>query len=441
MMELGLFQKQSMNLVMTTELRQSIALLQYSALELSHYIQEQATENPLIELEEPTLYTDDYYEKGYAASRTRNSQDNNFNPLASIASKSPNRCEDLLEQVNYLSITEQEQKIMKYIILNLDDHGYIPIQDRNIAEDLSISTDKVARVIDKLQQLEPIGVGARNLKECLTIQAKHYYPDKPLLTLVIAEYLDLLADRKWQELGKLLQISNEELSELVSSITSLHPRPYSATMASDTQVLYPDVSIEKVNGEYTIIFHDPFMPNLRVNEGYLHLKQTHSKAGAYIRDNYHKYKWLIKSIEQRKTTIINITKAIVERQQLFLEKGFTHLKPMTLKEIADQIGMHESTISRATSNKVIRTPLGCFEMRKLFTAKIGGNNGTEVSATQIKLRLKQLIQQEDRKKPLSDQKLADHFKKENGITISRRTIAKYREELNILSSSKRKTIG
>lgn len=439
-MELGLFQKQTMNLVMTTELRQSIALLQYSALELSHFIQEHATENPLIELEEQTLGLDNYYGESSSASRTVNTQDNNFNPLSTIASKNSNRCEDLLEQVNYLSITKQEQKIMKYIILNLDDHGYIPMQDRKIAEDLCISTEKVAKVIDKLQQLEPIGVGARNLKECLTIQAKHYYPDKPLLTCVIAEYLDLLADKKWQELGKLLNISKKELSELANLITSLHPRPYSASVDSETQILYPDVSIEKVNGEYSITFYDPFMPKVRLNEAYLHLKQTQSNAGAFIRENYHKYKWLIKSIEQRKTTIINITKAIVERQQPFLEKGFTHLKPMTLKEIADQIGMHESTISRATSNKVIRTPIGCFEMRKLFTGKIAGDNGTEVSATQIKLRLKQLIQQENRKRPLSDQKLADHFKK-NGITISRRTIAKYREELNILSSSKRKTIG
>lgn len=441
-MELGLYQKQTMNLVMTTELRQAIALLQYSTIELSKFIQEQATENPLIELEEKslTIRFEDKYEPAYRKSYRNNDNEESVSPLDFIASNDRGMCEDLLEQAGWLEISDQERKILQYLILNLDDNGYLTLPISEAAEQLSIAESEIENGIGFLQQLEPVGVGARNLKECLLLQAKEYYPDDKLLTIIINDYLDMLANKKWQEISRRLHISLEEIKQVYDCIQTLDPKPCSNFSNASTRYLYPDITIEKINGVYTISMNDNYLPNIHVNQQYMNLLNKENDASKYIKDNYQKYIWLTKSIEQRRSTILKITEVIVDKQREFLENGFAALQPMTLKDVADEIGMHESTVSRATNNKVIRTPNGSYEMRRLFTSKLGKNDGSNASSAKVKLLLKEYIESEDKRKPHSDQKIAEYFKKQNGITISRRTVAKYREELHILSSSKRKTI-
>lgn len=425
---------------MTTELRQAITLLQYSTLDLAKYIYEQALENPLIELEKQTseMHIEEQYVE-YSGPNSYQSSDN-IDPIDFIASNDTSRFHDLLEQIKFLPINEQTYNILEYMILNLDNNGYLTLEESEISEQLSVPIQAVQTAITQLHQLEPIGVGARNIQECLLIQAKYYFPSDQLITQIIKDYLDLLANKKWQEITEKLNISMEDLKRINEKIVSLHPRPYSDITNLTLEILYPDVTVKKINGDYAITFHDQYVPKIKLNQGYLDLQHTNSQAASYVKDHFQSYKWLLRSIEQRRATIINITKAIVQQQQDFLENGFAYLKPMTLKEIADQIGMHESTISRATSNKVICTPHGSFEMRKLFTSRLSVDNNTNVSSAQVKQLLQQLIAAEDPRRPLSDQKLAEHFKREKGITISRRTIAKYRDELNILSSSKRKII-
>ncbi len=438
-MELGLFQKQTMNLVMTTELRQAIALLQYNTIDLSQFIQEQAVENPLIELEEQT--TEPRFEDVRHVPNARTSTNSDVSPLDFIANDQPDLYDDLMEQAQYLNINEQERGILQYLILNLDDHGLLPLTSAEIADQLTVNTEMVDTCIAMLQRLEPIGVGARDIYECLLLQATYYYPGDELLAIVIEHHLEALANKKWKELAKQLNISLQDVKQLYEQMITLNPRPCAGLFNSRPDVLYPDVTVENVNGTYTVSLNDHYLPKIHLNETYMSLKDTNPSASSYIKDHYRQYQWLVKSIEQRKATIIKITNTIIEKQRPFLEHGFSDLHPMTLKEVADAIGMHESTVSRATNNKVIQTPSGSYEMSRLFTSKLGTSDNSNASSAQVKILLKQLIDNEDQKKPLSDQKLAEHVKKHNGITISRRTVAKYREELNILSSSKRKIIS
>lgn len=442
-MQLGLFQKQTMNLVMTTELRQAIALLQYSTIELAEFIQEQALENPLIELEEktPDIHTVERYEP--SDKRSNSSNPNEYvDPLDFICSESQDLREELLEQVRFSQINEEERTVLNYLVLSLDDNGFLPLTNTEIANMLNLSEESIHYYIDLLQQLEPIGVGARNLKECLLLQALAYYPDEPLISRVITDYLDLLANKKWQEISRTLDISLSAFKEIFNRIQCLDPRP-GANMDHTGQAgyLYPDILIDKdESGEYTIALNDNYIPRIQVNQQYMNFINNKNETAKYVSKKYKSYMWLINSIEQRRSTILKIARVIADKQRDFLENGFASLDAMTLKEVADEIDMHESTVSRATSNKVIRTPAGSFEMSRLFSSKLGKNAEDNTSSTKVKILLKQYIDQENKCKPYSDQKIADYFKKENGITISRRTIAKYREELNILSSAKRKEI-
>lgn len=440
-MELGLFQDQKLDLVITTELRQAIALLQYNTADLYQFIQEQATENPLIELEEPQV---DYnFEAGHYRKKTSTPIDhkNYVNPVDYTAQKENHILNDLLEQVNYLHLDEEKRTILRYLVLNLDDNGYLKRSTGKLAKELNTGEAEMENCISILHKLEPIGIGSRDLKECLLLQAKHHFPDKPLIHQVIEHYLVELGDKKWQAISDKLNVTLLEIQQISDAIASLNPRPCTGLFNNEPNYLFPDISIEQENGGYKIILGDRYLPKITINQNYVNLKNSHPQVSSYIQSNYQQYNWLINSIEQRKNTMIKIANEIIKKQPSFLEHGFSHLKPMTLSNIAVAIDMHESTISRATNNKVIATPVGSFEMNKLFSAKLKkGDTGGHASSTQVKFILKQMIERENRKKPLSDQKLADKIKEKNGITISRRTVAKYRDELNILSSSKRKQL-
>lgn len=433
MMQLGLTQKQTVNLVMTTELRQAIDLLQYSTIDLSKMIQEQAMENPLIELEES-------YEPRFTR-KTASPSSESVNPLDFIKTKENRLQENLIEQVQFLNITDQERSLLRYLIFNLDDNGYLPMTAAEIIDELKISEDMVEKCIQRLQQLEPIGVGARDLRECLLLQAAAYYPDEPVMEKVIRDYLEPLANKKWKKMASQLNLSLTEIKRILQYIQTLNPRPCAGlTSLPAEQYVYPDIVIDRNNGKYTVSMNDTYLPKIHLNKDYMGLLDRKNDTSKYISEQYKKFMWLVNSIEQRQATILKIVQVIIEKQRTFLENGLSSLKAMTMKEVAEEIHIHESTVSRATRNKFIRTPAGFFELSKLFSSKLSSSNGDDnTSSTTVKIMLQQYIHEEDKRKPYSDQKLADYFKNQ-GITISRRTVAKYREELNILSSSKRKEI-
>lgn len=433
-MELVLQQKQSLNLVMTAELRQSIELLQYTTYELYQFLQDEQLENPLIELDEKVP---DSYDQGNSH-RIRNQRDTDVFDF--IAERGKDMYDYLLEQVQFLNITENEQKVVDYLILNLDENGYLSGNFADLEQEFSFNPDALQRAMKHLQQLKPVGVGARNLRECLLLQAEYYYPDEQLLHYVISEYLEQLADKNWDRIARQLNVSLRELKSIYHTIKQFDPKPCADFSRFQPDYLNPDIVVEKKGEGYSVYLNDSFLPHVQLNPQYAAFLTKQSEASSYMQDKYKRYQWLINSLEQRRSTILRIVDVLIHRQHAFLSKGIAALQPLTLGEVAEDIGIHESTVSRAVMNKSIQTPQGTFEIRKLFSSKLSSDNGNTSQAT-VKWMLKNVVEEESKFKPYSDQKIAEYFKTKQGITISRRTVAKYREELNIPSSSKRKEIS
>lgn len=443
-MQLGLYQKQTVELVMTTELRQAIGLLQYNTTDLLSFLQEQAVENSLIELEEPEINYKFEAEFGSQSGRSHSRSQNwdeYVNPVDYVAQSENQLLDFIMEQINCLKIDDRKRDILEYIVLNLDNDGYLSLSVSELADQLATNEAEVETCLEVLGQLEPIGLGARSVEECLLMQAWEHFPNDETMHLVIESYLGELAEKKWDVIAEDLSISLDDVNHVANAISSLNPKPCVGLFNEENEYVYPDVVVDEDFGEYTVVLGDRYLPRPKLNEDYVALKSGDSRTASFIKSHYQNYVWLMNSIEQRRVTIMKIVEAIIRKQPEFLKYGFIHLKPMTMKEIADEIDVHESTVSRATRNKIIRTPVGLFEMSKMFAAKLRRSSSMGyASSAQVKLLLKQLIGQENPRRPLSDQKLADMLKENKGITISRRTVAKYREELNILSSTKRKQV-
>ena len=431
LMELMLQQKQTLNLVMTPELRQAIELLQFSTYELYQFLQERALENPLIDLVEK------HDVPGDQAPSIWKVDDENKNPIDFVSSGEKGMREILIDQARWLNITEKNWNVLRYLILNLDENGYLPLTNNEIATQLNISNEKVEEGIQLLQRMEPAGLGARNLSECLLLQVQRYYPDEKLAKKVITEHLQLLADRKWETIAKKCNVTLEQVKEVYDLIQTLNPRPCTNISNPSVEYLHPDIIVEEEAGTFHIYLNDSYLPDIQFNSDYSELLSD--KVPAYVQNQFKNYQWLKNSMEQRRTTILKIMEVIINKQRDFFINGFKSLQPLTLKDVAKEIGMHESTVSRATANKVIQTPKGSFDLRLLFSTKLEGSQGETTSQTKVKVLLEDIIKKEDKYKPLSDQKISDLLK-EQGIKISRRTVAKYREELNIPSSSRRKEI-
>ena len=435
-MELKLHQRQELSLLMTFELRQAIEILQYSTHELEQYIRQQELENPIIELKEKE-------EKPVHEERLRR-QSSSFRsseiPMDAVRSNDKNMRDELLEQAKFLYPDGHTQKLIKYLLYNIDDNGYLQITDTHSNDYLAFEKDDIDKGIHLLQQLGPIGIGARDLKECLLLQIKYSYPENKLAICFVEHHLNLIADRKWNEIASKMNIKMNEVKDLFDFIQTLNPRPCSFISDCSTEYLTPDIIVEWKDDEFTFHLNDGFLPAIHMNKDYSQYLHVKNDASKYINTQYKNYQWLLSSIEQRRNTIIKIVHALLERQVDFFKNGFRSLKPLTLKEVADEIEMHESTVSRATTNKVIQTPFGSFDLRLLFTSKLETADGNTISQTKMKTLLETFIAQENKFKPYSDQKIAEYFNAEQGITISRRTISKYREELRIPPSSKRKDI-
>ncbi|WP_432354427.1 RNA polymerase factor sigma-54 [Sporosarcina sp. A2] len=435
-MELGLQQRQELNLLMTVELRQAIELLQYSTYELEQYIREQELENPLIVLKEKEVkpvYEERLHRKSsiYGTSEM---------PMDNVQCAEENKREELLKQAQFMYRDAPTQKLLKYLIYNLDDNGFLQINQLPTDTNVAFSEENIEKGIHLLQELGPIGIGARDLKECLLLQIMYAFPENKSAACLVENHLNLIADRKWKEIASKMNISMNEVKNLFDFIQSLNPRPCSFMSDASTKYLTPDIIVDLNEHGFTFHLNDGYLPGIHMNNNYSQYLTEKSDASKFVHSQYKNYQWLLNSIEQRRNTIIKIVRVLLDKQEEFFKHGFQSLKPLTLKDVADEIEMHESTVSRATSNKVIQTPFGSFDLRLLFTSKLETSDGNTISQTKVKKLLESFIAKENKFKPYSDQKIAEYFSTEKGITISRRTISKYREELRIPSSSKRKGI-
>lgn len=447
-MDFGLYQQQSMKLMMTTELRQAITMLQYSAIELSNYLKEQQLENPLIELKETGFreeiertrinVTTPFYD-GKRNTGVHN-DDDDFSPIDNLSRHEDGLYEDLLRQIGFLKIDERLKKVVTFMALSVNENGYLTIPLEELAKELDEPLNIIEEGLYVLQSLEPDGVGARDLQECLLIQLRKLTPRDLLAEKVVVKHLQALGNKQFHKIAKEEKITLEEVQGVFDFIQTLNPKPGALYHDEPATYVVPDVTVKKVNDEYFVFLNEQHLPKLMVNRQYEALmKNGESEVSEYMQKKYEQFLWIKKSIEQRQETLLKVTNAIVEEQRDFFEHGPTHIQPLTLKVIADKLNIHESTVSRATTNKYVQTPRGLFELKYFFTSAVGGSGvGDANSSEKVKALLKKIIDHEDKKKPLSDQKIAELLKNEHDIKVSRRTIAKYREELNIPSSTQRK---
>lgn len=453
-MGLGLFQEQTLKLVMTPELRQAITILQYSAVDLISYLQEQAIENPVFDLEAPREVASAKAEKptpeidwkeivGNRASGeyTATKNESTYNPLDFVQQGSDSLYEHLERQLGYVKgFTPLQKKMALFLIGNLDEKGYLEVTLEEASAKLGADLLEIEDVLSILQHFDPVGVAARSLEECLLLQLEHLALDDEKIVQVVKFHLQDLADNRYQRIADKVGCTPLDVQAMADLVRTLNPRPGAAYSHADTRYVIPDVAVEKVGNEYVVLVNDIATPRLKINSFYekmLNQQKSQEEAKQFIHEKLNAAMWLAKSLEQRRLTLMRVTQAIVEMQQDFFDRGIDFLKPMTQKEIAEKVNLHESTISRATSNKYVQTPRGIFELKYFFTSALSTSSGESTSSESVKRRIKALIEQEDRKAPLSDQKLGEMLQAE-GIEISRRTVAKYREEMMIPSSAKRK---
>ena len=343
----------------------------------------------------------------------------------------------LMEQIMTLpEITSKEIKILKFLIGDLNRYGFLEIEPAMAAKIMSVSLQEMENAISILQSLDPVGVGARNIRESLLIQMRVKTDYNPLAYVMVEKHLEDIAEKKFRKIAKLCNATLQEVQEATDYIKTLNPRPCSEFSHEMTQYIVPDVIVEKVNGEYIIIVNDSIMPQLDINPAYKNNEMDSNDD--YVKKKLQDATMLMNGMEQRKYTLYKVTQVILKLQEDFFNYGGTKLKPMTLKDVPEQLGFHESTISRATSNKYIQTPHGLYHIKNLFTTGIRKNNSVEAeSSISNKRKNQNVIDKEDKENPISDQIIVTLLQKE-GIQISRRTVAKYREEAGIPGSSKRR---
>lgn len=446
--------EQSQKLIMTPELRQAIELLQFNSLELKEYIAKELEENPMLEslgtieeFDNIEKYTEDneidwkeYLEKyddiSYRGQVDRNIKEYNYETFVSYE---PTLKEHLMSQLNLVCLGNREWKIGENIIQNIDENGYLNSSTEEIASHMKCNIEEVEIILDIIQTFEPLGVGARSLKECLILQVKDRKDLSPYVLRIIEDYLEDLGYNRIQKISKELNIDLQKVQEVCDYIRRLEPKPGRA-FSNNEEIKYivPDAEIQLVEGKFVVVLNDVAGPRLNINNYYKGLMKTGTDKNTveFLNEKFNSAMWIIRSIEQRRATIKKVIESILKFQIDFFLKGERALKPLTLKDIADDIEMHESTISRATNGKYVQTPRGLFELKYFFTSGLESSDG-DISSTSIKSTLKEIIDGEDTKKPYSDQKLAELLKAQ-GINISRRTVAKYRDELEIPSSTIRR---
>jgi RNA polymerase sigma-54 factor len=485
--------KLSQQLVMTPQLQQAIKLLQLSRLELVDLIREEIEQNPLLEeapeqdvqelraeanmpLEEEAPPPPAPQESKEVEGKTEGADDidwesflkdtgdisQSYGPqerpssddlpsFENVLTKKTSLVDHLMWQLHLVDMSDEDRYIASLIIGNLNEDGYLDVEDlplaeiaRQAREDLGVEEIDEARaeaVLKRVQQLDPVGVAARNLGECLMLQAQVLGMADAVVTAIIQNHLGNLEKKNYQAIAKDLKIPLEEVIDAVKFISELEPKPGRIYNTEEPHYITPDIYVYKVAEDYAIVLNEDGIPKLRISNFYRNALQgrVQGVAKEYIQDKLRSGVWLIRSIYQRQRTIYRVVESILKFQREFFDKGVAFLKPLILRDVAEDIGMHESTISRVTSSKYVHTPQGIFELKYFFNSGINRVDGGEVASESVKQKIKEIVGQEDARRPYSDQKIVELLKAQN-IDIARRTVAKYREMLGILPSSKRKKV-
>lgn len=438
-LQVGLWQQQSLKLTMTQELTQAIQILQYSAQELSAFLEAKALENPLIQIEDSNIKLMDPHFDYTKKSKFRTIQKDDKDWVQQIAQRTASLQEYLLFQTHLKALTKTEEKVIHCLINSLDANGYLTVEKEELIEALGVREETIIEGIHFLQSLEPIGVGSRSLQECLYLQAKKQDKCPTVVFDILRDYFFEFADKKWKIIAKKLNVEIQKIQEAADFIQTLDPRPGSHFATERPQYVIPDLIVTGDQGTLDVHLLDKHVPKVQFQKDYYTMMSSYKDAQVkqFLKDKAHDFQWLMKGLEQRKETLLKVGHSILQKQLDFFLKGKGYLKPMTMKEVADDIGTHESTVSRAVREKYIQTPFGTFELKYFFSAALNSADETNASAVQVKDKIVHLIQQEDKLTPLSDQAIVLALQHE-GIMVSRRTVAKYRDQLNILPSSKRR---
>ncbi len=496
-LELRQHLKMSQQLVMTPQLQQAIKLLQLSRMELVELVRTEMTENPLLEdaadaeedrpdegaspaeqqeaeasepAKEPDKseevkgeegsneidwdqYLEHYQLQGHTAPSNRGLSDEELPGYEATLTKKGDLVDHLVWQLRLSHFTEEEERVAMLIIGNLDPDGYfkMPLVDGEVEDgaqrdplvrvsfEAGVGLELAERALRKVQTFEPVGVAARDLRECLLLQVRHINADTPEIVAIIERHLRHLESKNYQAIAKDLKIPLEEVVKAVKVISRLEPKPGRSYTGEEAQYITPDVYVHKMGDRYVTVLNDDGLSKLRISGMYRAALRNGEagKAKEYIQDKLRSAVWLIRSIHQRQRTIYKVTESIVKFQRDFLDKGIAFLKPLILRDVAEDIGMHESTVSRVTTNKYVHTPQGIYELKFFFNSAINRTGGDEIASEAVKNHIKQIVAAEDPKRPHSDQKIVELLRGQ-GIEIARRTVAKYREVLGILPSSKRR---
>lgn len=436
----GLWQQQTLKLTMTQELSQAIALLQYSSLELASFLESKALENPLIKLETDNIKTFNPQFDRVKMKRSGMEKDQKA-WIEQIGEKVITLQEFLLSQIHLNSLNPHENEIVMILLEHIDENGYLCTDIEEISKSSSFSNEELEAWLHEIQQeVEPAGIGARNLKECLYLQLTRLEKPNEIAEKIVLEHFELFAEKKWKELSKLMSISLKEIQKVFDLVLTLNPRPAANFVSEKSAYIIPDVVVKPNGNEYAVSIYDDLIPRVSFNEVYFNKfsRKEDSELRKFLKEKHQDYQWIVKSLEQRKETLAKVSLKIIEKQPDFFKKGPSFLKPMTMKEISEELDIHESTVSRAVRDKYIQTPFGTFELRSFFTSTIQTVTNEATSSKQVKEIIQNLIEKENKQKPLSDQEIVRIIRENDGMVISRRTVAKYRDQLGIPSSSKRK---
>src|SRR5947207_1446940 len=476
-MEARLSLKQSQRVIMTPLLQQAIQLLQLSTLELQEVVQKELLENPLLEetppensdtpdgsatpdapptptvepiATEPPVaerQTDDLpydpFEVMFDAREERSlvaQEDREDLPYENMVRTTSSLADHLEDQLRLALEDPRARRVGEEIIGNIDEDGYLRAELGEIAARCQNTVEEVERVLTQVvQKFDPIGVGARNIQECLLLQLRANPPVDPISEEIVEQHFEDLSRRRYPEIARALKRPLDRIMESVEEIMGLEPKPGRRFGGNDSRYIVPDVVVHKMGSEYVVVLNEDGIPRLRVNSLYRSLLRNSAdgEARQYVDQKLRSALWLIKSVDQRQRTLRKVTQSIVKFQREFLDKGLPYLRPLSLRDVGEDIGMHESTISRVTTNKYVETPQGLFELKFFFHSGIASGDGAMVSSVSVKKMIQDLLANEDPSKPLSDQEVA-LILKGRGLTIARRTVAKYREELGILPSHQRR---
>ncbi|MGH7276578.1 MAG: RNA polymerase factor sigma-54 [Candidatus Rokuibacteriota bacterium] len=476
-MEARLSLRQSQRVVMTPLLQQAIQLLQLSTLELQEMVQKELLENPLLEEvtpetpetpdgpttpDSPPAPTVEPVAAEPAPATERQTDELPYDPFEVMFDRHEERSlvaqedredlpfENMVRSVSSLSDYLEDQlrlatedplvrRIGTAIIGNIDEDGYLRAELEEVAARCSSTPPEVERVLTEIvQKFDPVGVGARTIQECLLIQLRNNPPVDPVSEEIIEQHFDDLSRRRYADIARAVKQPLDRIMESIEEIMALEPKPGRSFGGTDARYIVPDVFVYKLGADYTVVLNDEGIPRLRVSSLYRSMRNSSDEsARQYVDQKLRSALWLIKSVDQRQRTLRKVTQSIVKFQREFLDKGLSRLRPLSLRDVGEDVSMHESTISRVTTNKYVETPQGLFELKFFFHSGIASGNGEMVSSVSVKKMIKDLLANEDAAKPLSDQEVAAVLKG-RGLTIARRTVAKYREELGILPSHQRR---